>query len=103
MILRLKLVVLFMVILRLKLVVLFMVVLRLKLVVLFMVVLRLKFVVVFMRLLEITHSRGYFRCSCENFKSNEYLDICRQVNHGRQKGYSDVEFLSGLKRIRLEQ
>ena len=32
-------------------------------------------------------------------KSNEYLDICRQVNDGRQKGYSDVEILSGLRRI----
>ena len=32
-------------------------------------------------------------------KSNEYLDICRQVADGRRKGYSDVEVMSGLRRI----
>ena len=32
-------------------------------------------------------------------KSNEYLDICRQVADGRRKGYSDVEIMSGLRRI----
>ena len=32
-------------------------------------------------------------------KSNEYLDVCRQVADGRRKGYSDVEIMSGLRRI----
>ena len=32
-------------------------------------------------------------------KSNEYLDICRQVADGQRKGYSEVEIMSGLRRI----
>ena len=32
-------------------------------------------------------------------KSNEYLDICRQVTDGQRKGYSEVEIMSGLRRI----
>ena len=32
-------------------------------------------------------------------KSNEFLDVCRQVTDGRNKRYSDVEIMSGLRRI----
>ena len=32
-------------------------------------------------------------------KSMTYLDICRQVQDGRRKGYSDDEILSGMRRV----